>query len=77
MKKNNFLVELDLKSNPISGECAQLLVQTLHHNNTLQELSFNKDYPGDVKEKNRLLQKEIKKKRETCGCQVKLKIYFW
>ena len=36
MKKNTSLVVLHMYSNPISGECAQLIVQALQHNNTLQ-----------------------------------------
>ena len=35
MKKNTSLVELDMGNNSISGECAELIVQTLQHNNIL------------------------------------------
>ena len=37
MKKNTSLVRLDMCDNPISEECAQLIVQALQYNNTLQE----------------------------------------
>ena len=76
MKKNTTLVRLDMYNNPISEECAQLIVQALQHNNTLQELCLN-GYHDDVKEKIRSLQEEVNKKRETHGCQVKLQIDFW
>ena len=76
MKKNTSLVRLDMEYNPISEECAQLIVQALQHNNTLRLLRLNYYYHDDVKEKIRSLQEEVNKKRETHGCQVKLKIYF-
>ena len=77
IKKNASLVRLYMSSNPISGECAQLIVQALQHNNTLQWLHLKKNYPDDVKEKIRSLQKEVHKKRQTHGCQVKLVINFY
>ena len=63
-----------MHNNPISGECAQLIVQALQYNNTLQQLYLNIGYPYDVKEKIRSLKEEVNKKRETRGCQVKLTI---
>ena len=77
MKKNTSLVQLMIGCNPISEECAQLIVQALQYNNTLQELWLNYDYHDDVQEKIRSLQEEVNKKRETRGCQVKLEIYFY
>ena len=76
MKMNTSLVRLDMNHNPISEECAQLIVQALQHNNILQELYLN-DYNDDVKEKIRSLQEEVNKKRETHGCQAKVEIYFY
>ena len=38
MKKNTSLAHLYMYDNPISGECSQLIVEALHHNNTLQRL---------------------------------------
>ena len=74
--KNTSLIRLDMCDNPISGKCAQLIVQALQYNNTLQEIWLNKGYPDDVKEKIRSLKEGVNKKRETCGCQAKLTIYF-
>ena len=76
MKKNISLVELNMYSNPISGECVQLIVQALQYNNTLQLLHLNDDYHDDVKGKIRSLEEEINKKRKTHGCLVKLEIRF-
>ena len=44
MKKNTSLNKLDMERNPISGECAQLIVQTLC-TSQLQKLILDKDYP--------------------------------
>ena len=83
MKKNTSLVELNIRHNPIaiSGECAQLIVQALQYNNTLQQLYLNDGYPDDVKEKIRSLEKEVNKKRETHGSQhvaiLKVKFNLW
>ena len=74
MKKNTSLVRLEIDHNPISVECIQLIVQALQHNNTL-ELLFLNDYNDDVMEKIRSFKEEVNKKRETYGCQVKLRIY--
>ena len=72
MKKNTSLVELHMEGNRISGECAQIIAQALQHNNTLQLLRLNGDYPNDISGKVRSLEEEINKKR----CQVKLDIRF-
>ena len=76
MKKNTSLVELYMQCNPISGECAQLIVEALQYNNLLQLLELNDDYSDDVKGKIRSLKEEVNKKRKTHGCQVNLKIRF-
>ena len=76
MKKNTSLVELYMYKNPISGECAQLIVQALQYNNTLQLLRLNYGYHDDAKGKIRSLEEEINKKRKTHGCLVKLEIRF-
>ena len=77
MKKNTSLVKLHMYKNPISGECAQLIVQALQYNNTLQLLRLNDYYyHDDVKGRIRLLEEEINKNRKTHGSQVKLKIRF-
>ena len=77
MKKNTSLVELRMDGNPISGECAQLIVEAIEHNNTLQLLSLPFNYSHYVKEKIGLSAEEVNKKRENCGCKVKLELHFW
>ena len=62
--------------NAISGECAQLVVQALQYNNTLERLYLNY-YPYDVMQKIRSLGEEVNKKRITHGCQVKLWINYY
>ena len=76
MKNNTSLVVLKMPNNPISGECAQLIVQALQHNDTLQLLYLPFGYPENINEKIRLLATEINEKRESHGCEVKLKIKF-
>ena len=76
MKKNISLVELRMSNNPISGECAQLIVQSLQHNNTLHELWLPYEYPEDVKKKIRLSAEEVNEKRESRECEVKLILDF-
>ena len=73
--KNPSLVELDMYDNSISGECAQLIVEALQHNDTLQLLRLPR-YSDDVKDRIRLSAEEINKKRESRKCQVKLEIKF-
>ena len=75
--KNTSLAYLHIFHNRISGECAQLIVEALQYNNTLRGLGLNYDYPNDIKKKITSLAEEVNKKRETHGCQVKLKISFW
>ena len=77
MKKNTSLTDLDMGGNPISGECAQLIVQALQYNNTLQLLVLPIWYSEDVKKRIRLSVEEINKKRESRECQVKLNVYIF
>ena len=74
MKKNTSLVQLYMHGNPISEKYAQLIVEALQHNNTLQKLCFSLDYSEDIKERIRLSVEEVNKKRESRECQVKLEI---
>ena len=74
MKKNTSLVELCMKDNQISGECALLIAEALQHNNTLQLLRL--PYYSDDVERIRLLAEEVNKKRESRNCHVKLDIQF-
>ena len=59
----------------VATECAQLIVQALQHNNTLQYLCLP-SYSNDVQKRIRLSAEKVNKKRESCECQVKLKIDF-
>ena len=61
--------------NRINGECAQLIVQSLQHNNTLHVLQLP-HYSDDVKMLIRLSTEEVNKNRENCECQVKLNVEF-
>ena len=74
--KNTSLVELCIYGNRISRECAQLIVEALQHNNTLQLLRLP-HYSNDVEERIRLSAEEVNKKRENCNYQVKLKITYF
>ena len=71
-KNNTSLVELQMYGNKISAEAAQCLIHALCCNYTLQWL-WLPVYPEDVKMKIRFVQEEIIKKRESRGCQTKLK----
>ena len=75
MKKNTSLVELFMHDNPISEKCAQLIVESLQHNHTLQIL-WLPYYPEDAMKRIRLLVEEVNKKRESRECQVKLNIIY-
>ena len=75
MKKNTSLVKLRMYGNRINGECAQLIVQSLQHNNTLHVLRLP-HYSDDVKMLIRLSTEEVNKNRENCECQVKLNVEF-
>jgi len=73
MKKNSSLVQLSMSGNSISSECAQLIVEALQHNNTLQVLQLP-HYSDDGEERIRSSAEEVNKKRESRNCQVKLEI---
>ena len=76
MKKNTSLVELFMHDTRISGEYAQLIVEGLKDNNTLQKLYLCFGYQHYIKEGIRLSVEEVNKKRESCNCQVKLEIEY-
>ena len=75
MKKNTSLFRLDMYGNPISEKCAQLIVEALQHNNTLQILRLPY-YSEDTNKRIILSVEEVNKKRESCECQVKLEIIY-
>ena len=58
MKKNSSLVELSMYGNPISGECAQLIVQSPQLNNTLQRL-WLLQYAEDVEKRITISAEEV------------------
>ena len=70
-------VELRMDGNSCSGECAQLIVEAIKHNNTLQLLSLPFNYPHYVKEKIELSVEEVNMNRESRECKVKLELHFW
>jgi len=74
LKKNTSLVELWMYVSPVSEERAQLIIQALQQNDTLQCLHLL-HYPRAIKKKIRLSAEEVNKKRESRECQVKLEVY--
>ena len=64
LKMNTSLVELCMFDNPISGECAQLIVEAVQHNNTLQ-LLYLPEYSKEVKKRIKLSAEEVIKKRQS------------
>ena len=63
MNKNISLIKLDMRGNPISEKYAQLIVQAMQHNKTLQLLWLpSYQYSDDAKEKIRLLAEKINEK---------------
>ena len=64
LKENTSLIKLWIDGNKISPSYAQHLVEALHHNNTLQELSLPR-YSADAKEIIACLQQEVIKNRES------------
>ena len=75
LERNSCLVTLGMWSNPLSSEAILNIVQCLEVNNTLQLLGLP-DSPQDNQENVTFLQEVVNKKRESRGCQVKLKIKF-
>ena len=75
LKKNNCLVTLSMYGNPLSSEAIINIVQCLAVNNTLQFL-WLPGFPQDFQENITSLQEVVNKKRESQGCQVKLKIRY-
>ena len=73
LQRNNCLVELYMCRNRLSSEAIITIVRCLEVNNTLQ-LIWLPDCPQVIQENIRSLQEVVNKKRESRGCQVKLKI---
>ena len=75
LERNSCLVTLGMYNNPLSSEAILNIVRCLEVNNTLQLLGLP-DCPQGVQENVTSLQEAVNKKRESQGCQVKLKITF-
>ena len=75
LERNSCLVTLGMSYNPLSNEAILNIVRCLEVNNTLQLLGLP-DCPQGVQQNVTSLQEAVNKKRESRGCQVKLKIEF-
>ena len=73
LQRNSCLVKLYMCDNPLSSEAIINIVQCLEVNNTLQIL-WLPYCPQAIQENIRSLQEVVNKKRESRGCQVRLKI---
>ena len=75
LERNSCLFKLSMHRNPLSSKAIVNIVRCLEVNNTLQLLGLP-NCPQDIQENIRSLQEVVNKKRESRGCQVKLKIKF-
>ena len=75
LEKNSCLVKLRMYQNPLSNEAITNIVQCLEVNNTLQYLGMPKCLQG-IQENIQSLQEVVNNRRESRGCQLKLKIKF-
>ena len=75
LERNSCLVTLSMSFNPLSSEAILNIVQCLEVNNTLQLLGLPHCRQG-IQENVTPSQEAVNKKRESQGCQVKLKIEF-
>ena len=73
LQRNSCLVELRMHHNPLTGEAIVNIVNALRGNNTLS-LLWLPECPEDISKRISSLQEVINMKRQSCGCQVKLKI---
>ena len=74
LERNSCLVRLYMYDNPLTGEAIVNIVNSLKgNNNTLAELWLS-TCPEDIKKRISSLQEVINEKRESRGCQVKLRI---
>ena len=73
MKKNSSLVELYMQHIAINGGHAQLIVESLKHNSTLQKLFLPFHF---IIEGIRLSAEGVNKNRDSCKCQTQLEIEF-
>ena len=75
LERNSCLVTLSMYDNPLSSEAILNIVRCLEVNNTLQLLGLP-DCSQGVQMKVTSLQEAVNRKRESRGCQVRLKIIF-
>ena len=76
LERNSCLVRLIMYDNPLTGEAIVNIVNGLKINNILELLWLPK-CPEDITKTISCLQEVINKNRESQGCQVKLRIYYW
>ena len=74
LEKNSCLVKLSMWDNPLSSEAIMNIVQCLQVKNTTLQVLGVPGCPQVIKENTKTLQEVVNKKRESQGCQVKLKI---
>ena len=75
LQRNSCLVTLYMRGNPLSSEAIINIVRCLEVNNTFRVLCLPR-CPEDIQENITSLQEVVNKKRESRGCQVKLKISY-
>ena len=75
LQRNSCLVRLYMHGNPLSGEAIVNIVNALRGNNKLAVLWLPK-CPEDISKRISSLQEVINMKRQSRGCQVKLKINY-
>ena len=75
LERNSCLVTLYLYNNPLTGEAIVNIVNSLKGNNNTLELLRLPTCPEDINKRICCLQEVINEKRESQGCQVKLRIY--
>ena len=76
LERNSCLVTLFMYNNPLSGEAMVNIVNSLKVNNTLEWLRLPRCQLKDIRRRISSLQEIINKKRESRGCQAKLRIYY-
>ena len=76
LQRNSCLVRLNMEDNPLTGEAIVNIVNVLRGNNTLAVLGLP-TCPKDISKRISSLQEVINMKRQSRGCQVKLKIVYW
>ena len=76
LENNSCLVGLYMEHNPLTSEAIANIVNSLNGNNTLELLGLP-TCPEGIKKRVNSLQEIVNKKRESQGCQVKLRIIYF